>query len=203
MTILEQGMYRLKQKLPPPGLSLQLEDPTKPGHRRFIALWLVDPHQRIVSTGNVPPQQQDWWAETAFGVDANTGDMPPEVLELLGEYGPARKAQKQNREQMPGRKLPTEIFEMVKKNGVPTRGLMTPKEARYHREELMKERSRFNEPAEKGWENVEIGDNWVEDNWVEDNWVEDNWVEDNWVDDRISWVDSINEWIKAEKLQTT
>ncbi|ELR01865.1 hypothetical protein VC83_06311 [Pseudogymnoascus destructans] len=135
--------------------SFKLEDPTKPGHRRFIALWLVDPHQRIVSTGNVPPQQQDWWAEAVFGADANTGDMPPEILELLGEHGPAKKSQKQNREQMRGRKLPTEIFEMVKKNGVPTRGLMTPKEARYHREELMKERSRFHERAEKGWENVE------------------------------------------------
>lgn len=81
--------------------------------------------------------------------------MPPEILELLEEHGQARKSQKQNREQIPGRKLPTEVFEMVKKNGVPTRGLMTTKEARYHREELMKERSRFHERAEKGWESVE------------------------------------------------
>lgn len=41
--------------------SFKLEDPTKPGHRRFIALWLVDPHRRILSTANVPPQQKDWW----------------------------------------------------------------------------------------------------------------------------------------------
>ncbi|KAF4436169.1 hypothetical protein F53441_13313 [Fusarium austroafricanum] len=41
--------------------SFRLQDPTKPGHRRFIALWLVDPHQRILSTANVPPQQKDWW----------------------------------------------------------------------------------------------------------------------------------------------
>lgn len=41
----------------------RLEDPTKPGHRRFIALWLIDPHVRVVSTANVPPQQKDWWIE--------------------------------------------------------------------------------------------------------------------------------------------
>ncbi|KAF4343552.1 hypothetical protein FBEOM_2461 [Fusarium beomiforme] len=39
--------------------SFELQDPTKPGHRRFIALWLVDPHRRIISTANVPPQQKD------------------------------------------------------------------------------------------------------------------------------------------------
>ncbi|KAJ3459762.1 hypothetical protein MRS44_015835 [Fusarium solani] len=44
--------------------SFRLKDPTKPGHRRFIALWLIDPHRRIVSTANVPPQQKDWWTDT-------------------------------------------------------------------------------------------------------------------------------------------
>ncbi|GFP59158.1 hypothetical protein TASIC1_0012016100 [Trichoderma asperellum] len=40
-----------------------LKDATKPGHRRFLALWLVDPHERVVSTANVPPQQRDWWTD--------------------------------------------------------------------------------------------------------------------------------------------
>ena len=67
-------------------------------HRRFIALWLIDPHQRIISTGNVPPQQQDWWAEAVFGngTDANSGNMSTEILELLGEHGPAKKSQKKD-----------------------------------------------------------------------------------------------------------
>lgn len=43
---------------------MKLQDPTRPGHRRFLALWLVDPHTRIVSTANVPPQQRAWWEET-------------------------------------------------------------------------------------------------------------------------------------------
>ncbi|KAL5353163.1 hypothetical protein ACLOAV_001196 [Pseudogymnoascus australis] len=135
----------------------KLQDPTKPGHRRFIALWLIDPHQRIISTGNVPPQQQDWWAEAAFGAEANTGDMPPEILELLAEHVPAKKSQKQDGDggQKAGRKLPTEIMEMVKKNGVAPQGLMMAEEARHHREKLMKVRSRFHENADSGWEDVE------------------------------------------------
>lgn len=40
-----------------------LADPTKPGHRRFIVLWLVDPNYRVLSTANVPPQQHEWWVE--------------------------------------------------------------------------------------------------------------------------------------------
>jgi hypothetical protein len=40
-----------------------LEDPSKPGHRKLLALFLVDPNIRIVSTANVPPQQRDWWSE--------------------------------------------------------------------------------------------------------------------------------------------
>jgi hypothetical protein len=38
----------------------ELADKTKPGHRRFIALWLVDPFVRVISTANVPPQQEEW-----------------------------------------------------------------------------------------------------------------------------------------------
>ncbi|KAG9256854.1 uncharacterized protein F5Z01DRAFT_672086 [Emericellopsis atlantica] len=43
----------------------KLKDNTKPGHRRFVALWLVDPHHRILSTANVPPQQSSWWKQEA------------------------------------------------------------------------------------------------------------------------------------------
>ncbi|EGP88866.1 uncharacterized protein MYCGRDRAFT_99590 [Zymoseptoria tritici IPO323] len=36
-----------------------LLDPTRPGRRRWLKLHLVDPHYRICSTRNVPPQQFD------------------------------------------------------------------------------------------------------------------------------------------------
>ncbi|RXW19960.1 hypothetical protein EST38_g5893 [Candolleomyces aberdarensis] len=41
----------------------KLADPTKPGHRKIVALFLVDPNTRIISTADVPCQRQDWWAE--------------------------------------------------------------------------------------------------------------------------------------------
>lgn len=40
--------------------SFSLEDPSRPGHLRFVTLWLVDPHYRICSTQNIPLQLQDW-----------------------------------------------------------------------------------------------------------------------------------------------
>ncbi|MEU0954185.1 DUF4246 domain-containing protein [Streptomyces niveus] len=40
-----------------------LADPTRPGHRKILAFFLVDPSQRIVSTSDVPPQQP--WSDTS------------------------------------------------------------------------------------------------------------------------------------------
>ena len=37
----------------------ELVDKTRPGHRRVMVLWLVDPYTRVISTANVPPQQRD------------------------------------------------------------------------------------------------------------------------------------------------
>ncbi|KAG5762781.1 hypothetical protein H9Q72_009110 [Fusarium xylarioides] len=41
----------------------ELVDKSRPGHRKILALFLVDPQVPIISTANVPPQQRDWWAE--------------------------------------------------------------------------------------------------------------------------------------------
>ncbi|PYH76798.1 hypothetical protein BO82DRAFT_295405 [Aspergillus uvarum CBS 121591] len=40
--------------------SFTLRDPSQPGRLRFVTLWLVDPHYRICSTQNVPPQDESW-----------------------------------------------------------------------------------------------------------------------------------------------
>ena len=37
-----------------------LRDRTRPGHRKILVFFLVDPTQRITSTATVPPQQADW-----------------------------------------------------------------------------------------------------------------------------------------------
>ncbi|KIM39109.1 hypothetical protein M413DRAFT_447453 [Hebeloma cylindrosporum] len=39
----------------------KLADPTKPGHRKIVALFLVDPNIKVISTAHVPCQQQEWW----------------------------------------------------------------------------------------------------------------------------------------------
>ncbi|KAJ2225818.1 hypothetical protein IWW45_007722 [Coemansia sp. RSA 485] len=44
----------------------ELADKTKPGHRKILAFFFIDPSTRIPSTEIVPPQQQDWWAESAM-----------------------------------------------------------------------------------------------------------------------------------------
>ncbi|KAI1875747.1 uncharacterized protein JN550_002033 [Neoarthrinium moseri] len=60
----------------------QLVDKTKAGHRRFLVLWLVDPHYRVASTRNVPPQQHDWWAPEGYD-KVDFSKLPPEILKMV------------------------------------------------------------------------------------------------------------------------
>ncbi len=43
--------------------AFRLADPTRPGHRKILAFFLVDPSEEIVSTSDVPPQQP--WSPTS------------------------------------------------------------------------------------------------------------------------------------------
>ncbi|WP_109783080.1 DUF4246 domain-containing protein [Streptomyces sp. CG 926] len=43
--------------------SFRLADATRPGYRKILAFFLVDPSEKIVSTSDVPPQQP--WSETS------------------------------------------------------------------------------------------------------------------------------------------
>ncbi|MFE9017925.1 DUF4246 domain-containing protein [Streptomyces sp. NPDC007808] len=43
--------------------SFRLADPSRPGHRKILAFFLVDPSEEIVSTSDVPPQQP--WSDTS------------------------------------------------------------------------------------------------------------------------------------------
>ncbi|KAM0346266.1 hypothetical protein ACHAPU_005693 [Fusarium lateritium] len=49
-----------------------------PNVLRFIALWLVDPHRRIIATANVPPQQKHWWTGGKPDDDVPAGLMTEE-----------------------------------------------------------------------------------------------------------------------------
>ncbi|KAK2007608.1 hypothetical protein LZ32DRAFT_632174 [Colletotrichum eremochloae] len=62
----------------------ELIDKTKPGHRKILALFLVDPTVPIISTANVPPQQWDWWKES-WMPDSRFGPLPAEVTNMVFE----------------------------------------------------------------------------------------------------------------------
>lgn len=47
-----------------------LKDATRPGHHRVMTVMLVDPHYRICSTRNVPPQQAGWGRDGGQGEQA-------------------------------------------------------------------------------------------------------------------------------------
>ena len=131
----------------------KLIDPTKPGHRRFIALWLVDPTKRIISTANFPPQQMNWYVDSLLGSNNRArgealSKLPPELINLFAEKGfasvsAAREAQ-----------LPEELMDFVRKyfddgkHSLP----MSSEEASEHRKKLMRERSAFVQTSGKEWQ---------------------------------------------------
>lgn len=96
-----------------PGFGLQ--DPTRPGHRKILALFLVDPYVRVLGTANVPPQQLDWWTQHVSYVEdiPSLSALPAELKENI--FGAAQE----------------------QGSGIP----ISMQEAKDIREELMKERS--------------------------------------------------------------
>jgi hypothetical protein len=131
----------------------ELIDPTKPGHRRFIALWLVDPTKRIISTANIPPQQITWYTEALLGPDDSPvrkealEKMPADLVKLLAEHGAPGLTDEREC------KLPEELLEFVRsyldEGGRPLP--MTAEEANEHRVSLMRERSVFVKKSENEW----------------------------------------------------
>jgi hypothetical protein len=62
--------------------NFRLRDETKPGHRKILAMFLVDPHIRILSTANVPPQQKEWWQDEVRKVRP-LADLPQEIFDKI------------------------------------------------------------------------------------------------------------------------
>ncbi len=68
-----------------------LLDPSKPGYRKIVALFLIDPELETPrpSTTIVPPQRLDWWSRDLHDL-ANEGNsrlglLPAELLDLVVE----------------------------------------------------------------------------------------------------------------------
>jgi hypothetical protein len=61
----------------------RLLDPTKPGHRKILALFLVHPEIRIPSTSSIPDQQA-YLSQAALNDSLNCV-FPGEVLEMIND----------------------------------------------------------------------------------------------------------------------
>ncbi|KIO22374.1 hypothetical protein M407DRAFT_28093 [Tulasnella calospora MUT 4182] len=62
-----------------------LVDPTKPGHRKIMALFLVDPEHRIPSTSDIPPQQEHWAQAAMATSEASSAFhlLPAEIRQMV------------------------------------------------------------------------------------------------------------------------
>ncbi|MEV7617337.1 DUF4246 domain-containing protein [Streptomyces sp. NPDC089799] len=56
----------------------RLADPTRAGHRKILAFFLVDPSTTVVSTSDVPPQQP--WSETSTMTLAQAGEYREQLM---------------------------------------------------------------------------------------------------------------------------
>ena len=61
----------------------ELVDRTKPGHRKILALFLVDPNIKIISSANVPCQRKDWWREEIARGGGFDKLLPRELRDLI------------------------------------------------------------------------------------------------------------------------
>jgi hypothetical protein len=78
----------------------ELADPTIPGHRKILALFLVDPNIRIISTANVPCQQREWWFEEVQeigGLAALPAELQTQVFDGVEDFPVSMKEAKELR----------------------------------------------------------------------------------------------------------
>ncbi|KAJ4151597.1 hypothetical protein LMH87_012287 [Akanthomyces muscarius] len=85
--------------------AFRLLDASKPGRRRFLKLHLVDPHYRLCSTRNTPPQQPGWWSEAGWErVDWRARRMPMELVQsiqtMVGDVPPNAIEVEKRREEL-------------------------------------------------------------------------------------------------------
>ncbi|KAG9123925.1 hypothetical protein FRC07_013482 [Ceratobasidium sp. 392] len=67
----------------------ELKDKTKPGHRKIVALFLVDPAIHRPSTTTVPPQQQEWRSAAISSnknLKAAFNKLAPEIIDRVNSF---------------------------------------------------------------------------------------------------------------------
>ena len=65
--------------------SFELADPSKPGCRKILCFFLVDPYRPVPSTRMVPPPQREWYEEEMARIPA-LGALPRELYDMIAEY---------------------------------------------------------------------------------------------------------------------
>ena len=63
----------------------ELDDPARPGHRKILCFFLVDPGARILSTTDVPPQQAEWTLDEA-AKSPLMQKLPQELFDMIKGY---------------------------------------------------------------------------------------------------------------------
>ena len=63
----------------------RLVDPQKPGHRKILVFFLVDPTYRVPSATDVGPQQKEWLTDLTHRSNLGTrfSELPVELLDLI------------------------------------------------------------------------------------------------------------------------
>ncbi|KAG0371786.1 hypothetical protein BGX24_001165, partial [Mortierella sp. AD032] len=78
-----------------------LQDATKPGSRKILVFFLVNPEEPTLSTTNVPPQQKEWASEDYMQVVAKR--LPPELvheIDVLVDWPMEMEEAKKHREEL-------------------------------------------------------------------------------------------------------
>eukprot|EP00040_Diaphanoeca_grandis_P027958 m.160306 g.160306 ORF g.160306 m.160306 type:complete len:661 (+) comp31180_c2_seq2:8-1990(+) len=65
----------------------ELKDKTKPGLRKIMAVFLVNPLERVVSTIDVAPQQREWIRDVLLRMDSFS-KLPSEIIERILDFVP-------------------------------------------------------------------------------------------------------------------
>ena len=65
----------------------RLEDSTKPGHRKILVFFLVDPTKKVPSATNVAPQQREWVTDAMHSAGQNSAfaKLPFELLTMISD----------------------------------------------------------------------------------------------------------------------
>ncbi len=60
-----------------------LADPAKPGHRKIVAFFLINPDRPVPSTTTVPPQQAEWVNDIVFDEQGMGKKLPLELVDII------------------------------------------------------------------------------------------------------------------------